>query len=152
MAEEVTSFIIPADPKYAQSLRLLAGGLAHTADLSFDEVEDAKMIAAEAFVYALSTEQDSVVINFTIDEGTFQMTFSLGKARKDASKETFSVAGQDFTTPEFARVVMDSLTDSFSVDANNNALTLVKRAKDASATYAQDDDDVVDDSSANFSD
>ncbi len=129
MAEEAVTFIIPADPKYAQSLRLLTGGLAHAANLSFDEVEDAKMIAAEAFVYALSTQQDSVTINFILHDGRFQMVFSLGSLKEEDAGDTISVAGQDFTTPEFAKVVMDSLTDSFAVDATNNTLTLEKIAR-----------------------
>lgn len=130
MAEEVLTLTVPADPKFAHSLRLLTLGLAETANLSFDETQDAKMIVDEAFIYALSTDQETIVVNFTLEEGILQMTFSLGKPKKEQSKETIFFADQDLNNVELARLVLDTLTDSFSVNATNNLLTVVKTAKD----------------------
>ena len=130
MKEEAVTLTIPAEPKFAQSLRVLAASLAESTSLSFDETQDARMVAEEAFIYALSTTQDEVKVTFTLKEGSFEMAFSLGEKKKNENEEAINISGQDVTAPEFALMVLDSLTDSFSVNAENNLLTVVKNAKE----------------------
>lgn len=130
MKEEVVTLTIPAKPQFAQSLRALAASLAKSTSLSFDETQDTRMMAEEAFIYALSTQQNEVNVRFALKDGTFTMAFSLGAKGENENAEAINIGGQDVTAPEFALMVLDSLTDSFSVNAENNLLTVVKNAKE----------------------
>ncbi len=130
MKEEVVTLTIPAEPKFARPLRTFAASLAESISLSFDETQDTRMVAEEAFIYALSTEQDEVNVDFSVREGSFTMTFSLGNEKKKKDEEAINISGQDVTAPEFALMVLDALTDSFSVNAENNLLTVVKNAEE----------------------
>ncbi len=76
---ETTVLEVPALPRYARVVRMTAANLAVIAGMNVDEVDDVRMAAEEAFVYACATGVDGMLhITFGISEEGLSMDFNLG--------------------------------------------------------------------------
>ncbi|MDJ1122125.1 ATP-binding protein [Kribbibacterium absianum] len=110
---KTVSLTVPAEAEFARSVRMLAANLAVVCGLSIDDVEDVRMAAEEGFVFSSSTDQDEVQVLFTIDEAKIQIQFSLGESAEVG----------DF---DYAKLILDSVTDEAVVDEEQGVLTVVK--------------------------
>lgn len=117
--EKMVSLAVPAEPEFARSVRMLAANLAVVCGLSIDDVEDVRMAAEEGFVFSSASGQDVVTVAFMIDEAKIVMEFSLGSEVGEG--DVF-----DDGSFEYAKLILDSVTDEATVDEDNNVLRIVK--------------------------
>ncbi len=76
---ESVELVVPALPRYARVVRMTAANLASIAKLNVEEVDDVRMAAEEAFVYACATGAGPAIrIEFGISEEGLSMEFELG--------------------------------------------------------------------------
>jgi serine/threonine-protein kinase RsbW len=87
---------------------MMAANLAVLCSMSVDEVEDARMAAEEAFVYACATRPASCDMTFCITGDSLDMAFSLGDV----------VPTEDETLAEqvgLAELLLSAVSDSYEV-------------------------------------
>lgn len=106
---------LPAHPRYARCVRMLAANIAVVCDMSVDDVEDLRMAAEEAFVYSCSTSADVCCISVKLTDHAVHMDVSLG------NEEFCSSYGEDESLVE---MMLGAVCDSFSI--SNNVLHLEK--------------------------
>ncbi len=126
MAKSIVKLSMPAEPRFARSIRMLAANLAVVAGLSIDDVEDVRMAAEEGFVYASATTDDALDVVFGVDEGEVEMTFGLG----DREPKAEQFAQGSFS---YAELILAAVSDEYEVDDEASTLRVVKRA------FADDD-------------
>ena len=76
MHEDQIRLRVPARSEYAKTVRLTAASLASRMGWSYDAVDDIRMAAEEAFIYAVDTvsDDDSVEFTFLVGEARSQLT------------------------------------------------------------------------------
>ncbi len=82
MSSDRVVLTVPAKSAYAKTLRMTAAALSARLGMSFDEVEDVRIAAEEAFVYAADTvgEGDDLTFVFTVSEQSIALEVGLGMA------------------------------------------------------------------------
>lgn len=127
MNASVIRLSVPAEPSFARSVRMMAANLAVLCSMNVDEVEDARMAAEEAFVYACATRPGSCDMVFSLANDMLNMTFSLGDTNPSEDEE---VAEQI----ELAELLLSAVSDSYEVADDGATLVVLKRAGDAHAS------------------
>lgn len=117
------SITVPADPEYARSVRMLAANLAVLAGLSVEDVEDARMVAEEGFVWCCATEPDAVAIEFKVGEGNMSISYAFGP----------SELAEDDQTSTYAELILSAVCDECSYDEATRTLRLTKSVDVADA-------------------
>lgn len=117
------SIAVPADPEYARPVRMLAANLAVLAGLSVEDVEDARMVAEEGFVWCCATEPDAVAIEFEVGEGTIAISYAFGP----------SELADDDQTSTYAELILSAVCDECSYDEATRTLRLTKSVDVADA-------------------
>lgn len=117
------SIAVPADPEYARPVRMLAANLAVLAGLSVEDVEDARMVAEEGFVWCCATEPDAVAIEFEVGEGTIAISYAFGP----------SELAEDDQTSTYAELILSAVCDECSYDEATRTLRLTKSVDVADA-------------------
>lgn len=117
------SIAVPADPEYARPVRMLAANLAVLAGLSVEDVEDARMVAEEGFVWCCATEPDAVAIEFKVGEGNVAISYAFGP----------SELAEDDQTSTYAKLILSAVCDECSYDEATRTLRLTKSADVADA-------------------
>ena len=127
MHPDRVSLRVPARNEYARTVRMTAASLASRLGWSYDAVDDIRMAAEEAFIYAVDTVSEGADIDFAflIDEDSIGMEVLLGAevgiSDEDVERRT-----------TYATFILESVCDSYDLvsDAEGNrALRLVKRAE-----------------------
>lgn len=127
MDASVIRLSVPAEPSFARSVRMMAANLAVLCSMNVDEVEDARMAAEEAFVYACATRPASCDISFSVGEGSLHMSFSLGEVVPDEDEELAEQIG-------LTELLLQAVSDSCGVSDDGAELCVLKRAGDAHAS------------------
>ncbi|MDO4537615.1 MAG: ATP-binding protein [Coriobacteriales bacterium] len=130
MANSMVSLSVPAVASYARSVRMLAANLAVLCGMNVDEVEDARMAAEEAFVYACATEPVTCDISFEVSEQELLMSFSLG----DQDPEDDDAEDGQGEPLGFALLLLEAVSDSCEVSADGTSLLVSKLV---GGTYAE---------------
>lgn len=117
------SITVPADPEYARPVRMLAANLAVLAGLSVEDVEDARMVAEEGFVWCCATEPDAVAIEFNVGEGNIAISYAFGP----------SELAEDDQTSTYAELILSAVCDECSYDEATRTLRLTKSVDVADA-------------------
>lgn len=125
MSDTLISLNVPAQPRFARSVRMMAANLAVLCSMNVDEVEDARMAAEEAFVYACATKPDICAITFEIQGSALEMSFSLG----ESSVEEEAVAEQ----VSMAELLLSCVCDNYEVAPDGAVLLVSKRSGDENA-------------------
>lgn len=121
-SQRIIDLSVPAEPRFARSVRMLAATLAVDCDMSVDEVEDVRIAAEEGFVYTCSTAPAAVDIRFLLTGDAFEMEFKLGSAgAADASLDV------DAVPLDFVELLLSAVCDDFGVSDDDSLLHLVKR-------------------------
>ena len=83
MSQDIVTMTVPAKGAYAKTVRMTAAALAARLDMSYDEVEDVRLAAEEAFVYAADTvaEGEDLTFIFTVGDGVIALEVGLGSKR-----------------------------------------------------------------------
>ena len=119
-ALESTRLTLPPDARYARVVRMTAANLASIADLTVEDVDDVRMAAEEAFVYACATGVNGrLEIDFSVGDGQIEMVFSLGDAMVSEDEAEPALA--------YAALLLDALCDSCEItDAPQAVMRLTK--------------------------
>jgi serine/threonine-protein kinase RsbW len=130
MPSDHISLTVPAKDEFAKTVRMTAAALAGRTSMSYDDVEDVRMAAEEAFVYATDTlpEGADVRFEFTVDESSMIIDVPLGGEETIADEETERAAA-------YAIFILESVCDEyeFKTDSDGAHLRLVKRAGSSDA-------------------
>lgn len=77
--DERSVLTVPATPKYARVVRMLAANLATIEGMNVEEVEDIRMAAEEAFVYACSSGiSGDIEITYSLSSNSITIDVPLG--------------------------------------------------------------------------
>ncbi len=119
MAKDRITLIVPARSDYARTVRMTAAELAARIGMSYDEVDDVRMAAEEAFVYACdcADENEEIPFVFTVEDGS--LTIEAGPL------PTCCTDGGAHTASEnYAEFILESVCDEFSIDHQPGACML----------------------------
>ena len=119
MAASHVALSVPPQPEFARSVRMMAANLAVLCSMTVEEVEDVRMAAEEAFVYACATLPPVCDVSFDIYADELSMSFGLGP--RDAEHD-FAVAEQ----VGLAKVLLSAVSDSFEVTPDKSSLLVSK--------------------------
>ena len=112
---------VTADPRYARLVRMTAANVAMLSQMSVDRVEDVRMAAEEAFIYACSVVPDTALsISFEVDES--HVSLSLASA-----VDEFPPAA-DGEPAAYADLILGAVCDSYEKRADPAALVLTLKA------------------------
>ena len=117
------SITVPADPEYARPVRMLAANLAVLAGLTVEDVEDARMVAEEGFVWCCATKPDAVSIEFEVGEGKMTLSYTFGSAKLP----------EDDQTSTYAELILSAVCDEVAYDEATHTLRLTKSVDVADA-------------------
>ena len=107
------SIAVPADPEYARPVRMLAANLAVLAGLSVEDVEDARMVAEEGFVWCCATKPEACEVSFDASGDALTMTFALGEAEPE-----------DDQIATYAELILTAVCDECELDGEAHTLSL----------------------------
>ena len=124
MASDRITLCVPAKSEYAKTVRMTAAALVSRIGSTYDDVDDVRMAAEEAFVYAVETlpEGDDVVFTFEVGDDLIGIEVCVG-----GQSETFD---EDMERrAAYATFILDSVCDSYEFlsDENGARLRLLKR-------------------------
>ena len=98
---------VACDPNLARIVRMTAANVATLSSMSVDRVEDIRMAAEEAFIYACATSpEDDLVIDFDADAGHVAMTFQL-------SADAYAEPSEDDPTATYVDLILGSVCDAY---------------------------------------
>ncbi|MDY2778087.1 MAG: ATP-binding protein [Collinsella sp.] len=113
---------VQADPALARLVRMTASNVATLAAMSVDRVEDVRMAAEEAFIYACASGPGAELeIDFAYDAERVAMTFGLDGI-------AFGSAGDEDATSAYADLILGAVCDSYEKREDSSALELVLKA------------------------
>lgn len=118
---ETTVLQVPALPRYARLVRMTAANMAQIAGMNIEDVDDVRMAAEEAFVYACATGvQGALRVSFALTCDALRMDFELGAAAVAEDEEEPSLV--------YGAFILEAMCDECTiVDGPVNVLRLVKR-------------------------
>lgn len=127
MAQDRVTLIVPARGEFAKTVRMTASALVSRMGMTYDEVDDVRMAAEEAFVYAVDTlpEDADVTYEFGLDDDTLHMDVSLG-GETDVSDDEIE------RRSSYAMFILQSVCDGYELSSDENGrrtLRLVKQAR-----------------------
>ena len=111
---------VPARGEYARTVRMTAAELGSRLGMSYDEVEDVRMAAEEAFVYACQCAAEAAEVTFRFAVGDDVIRISVGPL-PGCCTDAGSAASEGY-----AEFILRSVCDEFSVEhsAGSCMLTL----------------------------
>lgn len=118
MSDRVT-LSVPSRGEYARTVRMTASELASRMGMSYDDVEDMKLAAEEAFIYAVDSAEpdDRVAIDFIIADDKLELVVALGPASRlseDLAERSTS----------YATLVLQSICDRFELSSDESGAHL----------------------------
>ncbi len=130
MAVDIVTLTVPNRSDFAKTVRITAAELASRVGMSYDDVDDVRMAAEEAFVYASLrvAPEESVAFTFGVGEG--QLTITVRPLASSADEERDADLGGRYAT-----FILESVCDEVDVlvEGEECSLKLVKRAVGAGA-------------------
>ncbi|MBR2834584.1 MAG: ATP-binding protein [Coriobacteriales bacterium] len=120
--EECVVLRVPLKPAYARVVRMAAANVASIAGFSVEDVDDIRMAAEEAFIYASATEINNEIMHTVQLKLTGEgMWFEIDLGMQDAQD-----AGED--APWFySELIMKSMCDECILGTKGQTLRLFKR-------------------------
>lgn len=98
---------VACDPSYARLVRMTAANVATLSSMSVERVEDIRMAAEEAFIYACATSgAHELEVSFDVDASHVCMTFTL-------DVEAFSEPSEDDSTAVYVDLILGSVCDTY---------------------------------------
>jgi serine/threonine-protein kinase RsbW len=133
MAKDQITLIVPAKSEYAKAVRMTAAALASRIGMTYEEVEDVRMAADEAFVYASDTLSADAEIRFLFILGEEDIEIDVGLGVEQPNSDEDSDRNVAYAT-----FILESVCDTyeFASDENGAHLRLFKRAGGSDAGQA----------------
>lgn len=121
-ASAPVTLTVLAEPCFARLVRMTAANVAMLSNMSVEKIEDVRMAAEEAFVYACATEPEELIdIVFTVDDQHLAMSFDLGDI-------PFEKGSADDPTAVYTDLILASVCDTYEKREHPAALLLDLRA------------------------
>jgi serine/threonine-protein kinase RsbW len=124
MASDRITLCVPARGEYAKTVRMTAAALVSRMGMTYDEVDDIRMAAEEAFVYAVDTLTDDaqVCFDFTLTDKEVVIVVPVGSQDPNSDEEAERRAA-------YATFILESVCDfyEFANDDSGAHLRLIKR-------------------------
>ncbi|MDR3686998.1 MAG: ATP-binding protein [Coriobacteriia bacterium] len=124
MAIDRITLTVPAKSEYAKTVRMTAAALVSRMGMNFDDVDDVRMAAEEAFVYAVDTLPDDAEVRFefSVSDDELQIDVPLGSEDPSSDEEADRRAA-------YATFILESVCDSYGFESDENGahLRLTKR-------------------------
>ena len=124
MAIDRITLTVPAKSEYAKTVRMTAAALVSRMGMNFDDVEDVRMAAEEAFVYAVDTlpEDAEVRFEFSVTDDELKIDVPLGSEDPSSDEEADRRAA-------YATFILESVCDSYGFESDEDGahLRLTKR-------------------------
>lgn len=116
---------VPSRGEYAKAVRMTASSLVGRMGMTYDELDDVRIAAEEAFVYACDHAPQSgvVEIEFLLTDDAFEMKVALADALRIADEEAERRAA-------YATFILQAVCDTFEMSSDETGpyLRIVKRA------------------------
>ncbi|MHB8804846.1 MAG: ATP-binding protein [Coriobacteriia bacterium] len=123
MGNDRITLTVPARGEYAKTVRMTAAELASRLGMSYDEVDDVRIAAEEAFVYASDCvgEDEDVTFLFTVSAGALEVA---------VGPMPTPVDGEPGVSKGYAEFILQSVCDEFEIahSAEGCTLRLCRRA------------------------
>jgi serine/threonine-protein kinase RsbW len=123
MAYDTITLTVPTKTEYAKAVRMTAAALVSRMGMTYDEVDDVRMAAEEAFVYAIDTlpEDAEVRFEFRVSETEIEILVPLGNEEPDSDEDAER-------STAYATFILESVCDryEFASDERGAYLRLVK--------------------------
>ncbi len=120
-APETISLSVSAKPQLARLVRMTAASAATLSSMSLDRVEDVRMAAEEAFIYACAAHPaGGLSIALTVDAARVSMSFELGCDDFSAADESESAS--------YADLLLGAVCDEYRKEESPAALFIELRA------------------------
>jgi serine/threonine-protein kinase RsbW len=124
MAIDRITLTVPAKSEYAKTVRMTAAALVSRMGMNFDDVDDVRMAAEEAFVYAVDTlpEDAEVRFEFSVSDDELKIDVPLGSEDPSSDEEADRRAA-------YATFILESVCDSYGFESDEDGahLRLTKR-------------------------
>jgi serine/threonine-protein kinase RsbW len=126
MAQDRVILTVPARGEYARTVRMTASALVSRMGMTYEDVDDVKMAAEEAFVYAVDTHPDdaSVTFEFLVGEESIEIVVALGSVPGVSEERVEQLTS-------YAGFILQSVCDKYELVSNaegRQCLRLTKRA------------------------
>ncbi len=125
MPHDQVSMTVPAKSAYAKTVRMTAAALAARLGMSYDEVEDVRLAAEEAFVYAADTVAEGADLTFRFTLGGDELALEVGLGAEQLADEEVG------RRASYTTFILESVCDSFELvsdESGAGSLRLCKRA------------------------
>ncbi len=123
MSTDRINLTVPARPEYAKTVRMTASALVSRIGLTYDEVDDVRVAAEEAFIYAVDHcgTTAEVAMEFILSTEALTLRVALGDASRVADEDGERSAA-------YATFILQSVCDRFEMGTDERGLhlTLVK--------------------------
>lgn len=129
MSRDRITLTVPARGEFAKTVRMTVSELASRLGMSYDNVDDMRMAAEEAFVYACGRTTEAEV-TLCADLTAEALTLTVGPFAAEADAEESGEA-----IDRYAVFILESVCDAFSIDhdAGQTTLVLVKNRDEGRA-------------------
>ncbi|HZL06602.1 MAG TPA: ATP-binding protein [Coriobacteriia bacterium] len=124
MAADRVTLTVPNRSDFAKTVRIAAAELASRVGMSYDDVNDVRMAAEEAFVYASLRVAPAAAVTFVFDIDRTGLTITVGPLEPAADEGRDTDLGARYAT-----FILESVCDEVSVLSSEEvcSLMLVKR-------------------------
>jgi len=126
MPSDRITLTVPAKGEYARTVRMTAASIVSRIGMSFDDVDDVRMAAEEAFVYASDTVAEGADLTFVFEFDQDSITIEVGLGAEGVLSD-----GEVERRASYATFILESVCDSFELSSDEEggpSLRLVKRA------------------------
>ncbi|MHB1016444.1 MAG: ATP-binding protein [Coriobacteriia bacterium] len=117
MGNDRITLTVPARGEYAKTVRITAAELASRLGMSYDEVDDVRIAAEEAFVYASDCvgEDEDVTFLFTVSPGALEVA---------VGPMPVPVGDEPGVSKGYAEFILQSVCDEFEIAHSVEGCTL----------------------------
>jgi serine/threonine-protein kinase RsbW len=118
MLSDRITLTVPARSEFAKTVRMTAAELASRLGMSYDEIDDVRLAAEEAFVYVCDCAgtASSITFTFTLDDGA--LGIDVGPV------DTVETSARDLPSGSYAEFILQSICDEFSIEHEQGRCTL----------------------------
>lgn len=119
MSPDRVTLTVPARGEYAKTVRMTAAELASRIGMSYDDVDDVRMAAEEAFVFACSRAGSDGEVTFVMDVGERGLAIAAGPLPQRSELNVDEESGD-----RYAAFILEAVCDEFEIRSSGETCTL----------------------------
>ncbi len=110
--------VVPSRGEFARTVRMTAAELASRAEMDLDEIDDTRMAAEEAFIFAAGRAGGGdLTFTFLVEPGTIEM-------RVDVAAHPSPDSDEPDRDEKLTRLVLETVCDEFELIGTDGTCTL----------------------------